>query len=73
MGVDIHGEGTSGIRGIDMTFNADGTAASPLPNAIITVQPYGPASRDVAPPLPIVAQTQADAQGNFSIALVPGV
>lgn len=68
-------DGPSGFRGVSRVVAADGTLQGPLPNAIITVQTIFGGYIGQGPPIsfgPIVAQTQADAQGNYSIMLSPG-
>ena len=69
-------DGTSGFRGVSRVVAANGTLQGPLPNAIITVQTYSnPSGGGGILPVTfgsIVAQTQADAQGNYSIMLSPG-
>ena len=69
-------DGPSGFRGVARVVAADGTLQGPLPNVIITVQTYSnPSGGGGILPVTfgsIVAQTQADAQGNYSIMLSPG-
>ena len=72
--VNIHGDGTSGVRGTAIYFVSSTNTTAPLPNAIITVQTTFPHAQGQRPNIfgPVVAQTQTDAQGNYSIALAPG-
>ena len=72
--VNIHGDGTSGVRGTAIYFVSSTNTTAPLPNAIITVQTTFPHAQGQRPNIfgPVVAQTQTDAQGNFSITLSAG-
>jgi len=67
--------GRSGVRGTAFVVAADGITRTPLPNAVIIVQQPSVSLTGAGRPLtfgPILFQTQADALGNYSIALTPG-
>ena len=70
--VNIHGDGTSGVRGMAVYLMPGTNTSVPLPNAVITVQRTLPRVGEAPVEFgPVVAQTQTDAQGNYSIALAP--
>lgn len=72
----IHGDGTSGVRGVIMRSSSmAGTASTPASNVTVSIQEPSSqqlgvgAAVQLGPPL---AQTQTDAQGNYSFTLAPG-
>lgn len=79
--INYTGDGTSGLRGV-VTGLVDTTGATipPLANVDVVVSIYTtiPSSKSVSPLYgdqkggAIVARTRSDAQGNYSVPLIPG-
>lgn len=73
---NIHGDGNSGVRGVVTRSSAAGSnALTPAANLTIVIQqplPQPSGELSAVQLGPVLAQTQTDSQGNYSIALAPG-
>lgn len=75
--INYQGDGTSGLRGV-VTGYGNSVGPTPVPLAGATVSAYlnaprgNPTIEVVSGFGPLVGQTQTDAQGNYSLPLIPG-